>query len=416
MKLMFLRRCALMFILVLATALGTARVAGAFPVAAEKLTPNDPVTGGEFGRSVAIDGDLVAVGLGGPTDETSPAPGPGAVYVYQRNGDSYVFQQKLTAPDPEPNAQFGRAVALNGNLLVVGARFASSETVTNAGAAYVFLRRAGAWVFEAKLTAGTDAQSDDNFGRALALSGNLLAVTARKETASSLSQAGAAYVFERIGGVWTRVARVTPNDLTLGGYFGQSVDLRGNLMVVGARNSDGAAAGSGAAYVFNRIGNEWVQTAKLAADDGANGDQFAFNLAIMGNQVVVGARRASSRTGAAYVFESTPSGWIEVQKLTASDGQKQDEFGQGVAITGDFLAISAWRAKIDGNSGQGAVYLFRRAGQQWVEADKFAASDGAAGDQLGHSLSAHGDTIIAGANQVGDPVNLGPGYVYIFSK
>ena len=187
-------------------------------------------------------------------------------------------------------------------------------------------------------------------------------------------------------------------------------------MVVGARNADGANSGNGAAYVFNRMGNEWVQTAKLAAHDGANGDQFAFNLAIMGDQVVVGARRASSRIGAAYVFESTSSGWIEAQKLTASDGQKQDEFGQGVAISGDFLAISAWRAKIGANSGQGAIYLFRRAGQQWVEADKFVAPDGAAGDQLGHSLSSHGDTIIAGANQVGNPSQIGPGYVYIFSK
>jgi hypothetical protein len=360
MKLMFLRRYTLMLVLILATALGAAKVAGAFPVAEEKLTPSDPITGGEFGRSVAIDGDFVAVGAAGPSAESGQPPGPGAVYVYKRNGATYTFQVKLAAPDAENGAEFGRAVALNGNLLVVGARFASSETVTNAGAAYVFLRRAGDWVFEAKLTAGENAQNDDNFGRALALSGNLLVVTARKETAESIEQAGAAYVFERIGGTWTRVARVTPNqeDFTLGGYFGQSVDLRGNLMVVGARNAIGAAAGSGAAFVFNRIGNEWVQTAKLAAHDGANGDQFGFNLAIMGDQVVVGARRASSRIGAAYVFESTSSGWIEIQKLTASDGQTQDEFGQGVAISGDFLAISAWRAKIGANSGQGAIYTF----------------------------------------------------------
>jgi hypothetical protein len=202
------------------------------------------------------------------------------------------------------------------------------------------------------------------------------------------------------------------DDVQEGDYFGQSVALRGNLMVVGARNADGANSGNGAAYVFNRMGNEWVQTAKLAASDGATGDQFGFTLAIEGDLVAVGARRASSGTDAAYIFKSTGLGWVEIQKLT---GQQGDEFGQGVAMTGDFLAVSGWRAKIGANARQGAVYPFRRAGEQWVEVDKFVAPHGTAGDQLGHSLSAHGDTIIAGANQVGTS-QLGPGYAYIFSK
>ncbi len=85
-------------------------------------------------------------------------------------------------------------------------------------------------------------------------------------------------------------------------------------------------------------------------------------------------------------------------------------------MTGDFLAISAWRAKIGANSGQGAVCLFRREGQQWVWVNKFVAADGAAGDQFGHSLASHGDTLITGANQVGNANNIGPGYAYIFSK
>lgn len=420
MKLMFLRRYTLMLVLVLATALGAAKVAEAFPVAEGKLTSQNPVDGGEFGRSVAIDGDLVAVG----------ASGEDAVYVYKWDGDSYQWQQTLTAPPPEPQsgAEFGRAVALNGNLLVVGARFAPATkevndeevTVANAGAVYVFLRKAGSWEFEAKLTAGDFAQDGGNFGRALALSGNLLVVTARKEDESPTEpDDGAAYVFERVGKSWTEPVRVTPDptDLATGGYFGQSVALRGNLMVVGARNDNGNEDRSGSAYVFNRIRNEWEQTAKLTASEGESesGDQFGFNLAIEGDLVAVGARRAGGGAGAAYIFKFTGSAWDEIQRLA---GQPGEEFGQGVAMAGNFLAVSAWRATIDGNARQGAVYLFPRRGEQWDvgEVRKFEAPDGGRGDQLGHSLAAHGDTIIAGANEVGFSNALGPGYVYIFSK
>ena len=398
--------------------LSWAGAAEAFSISECMLTADEPIESAEFGRSVATDANLVVVGAAEGSDNV--AVGPGAAYVFRRIGKTYVQEAKLVAADGEDGAEFGRDVAVKGNTVVVGARFASNETVERSGAAYVYKKQSGRWVFTQKLTA-QDGAPEDNFGRAVDLDQNLLAVSARKEDVTEEND-GAVYVFRNNKGVWIQEAKLTAGDGSDGARFGQSVAVSGHLIVVGARdaNTPGAEK-AGAIYLFERVGRQWVQTAKLSAQDGKKGDQFGFNVAIAGNLIAVGARRAdfsnSKDAGAVYLFGRMGKAWREFGKLTASDGKGGDEFGHSVAMSAGLVAAGARRADIDGDENQGAVYLFRRSDGTWKEAGKIPAFNGGKGDEFGHSLAASRDSIVVGANVADfDEVDQGAAYVYRVKK
>jgi hypothetical protein len=352
-----------------------------------RLAASDPVANAQFGRSVAIAGDLVAVGEGGDG-------AIGAVYLYKRQGMTYVPEAKLVSPNAtEPGAEFGRTVAIQGNTIFVGARFAPVGSL-NAGAVYVFRKQGNSWHFEDKIVS-PEPQEGDNFGRALAVQGNLLVVTARKNTA----ERGTAYVFEKTGDVWVHTATLEASDSADGDYFGQSVAVQGSFMVIGARNTAGPnGKRSGGFYLFSQSGDGWMEIAKVTPANGKDDDQYGFAIAIAGDKVVVTARREDpaglKNAGAAYMYTVNGAMVELVTKLTPGDAEAGDEFGQSVAFAGDTLAIGAW--KDDG--GIGSIYLFRQREGTWVETGKITASDGVAGDEFGYSLAAFGNRMVTGAH------------------
>ena len=386
-----------MILLVSSVSAEKATSLGNGPFSEFRLTANDPVPAAEFGRSVAIDGNLVAVGAGGATADS--VVNAGAVYLYKRQGLVYVPEAKLVAEDASSGAEFGRTVAIKGNMVIVGARFAKVGDLSTAGAAYVYRKYQGSWHFEEKITSPTPA-NEDNFGRALAVQGDLLVVTARKESTGA-QDVGAAYVYVYRDGIWTYQSKLTASDASSGAYFGQSVALQGNKLAIGARNAD--PNGAGAVYLFHRSGNVWVEDAKVVPSDGKKNDQFGFTIAISGDMMTVGARRADLKdgvdAGAVYVFSLKGDSVKQVIKLTASDTVAGDEFGQSVAFAGDVIAVGAWKVDIDeDNADQGSIYLFRRMGDQWIETDKITASDGIGGDEFGYSLAAFGNRMVTGAH------------------
>jgi hypothetical protein len=379
---------------------------GKGPFTEFRLTPGDAPANAQYGRSVAMDGDLVAVGMGGDG-------AVGAVYLYRRQGMAYIPEATLTAPDATPGAEFGRTVAIQGNLVIVGARFAQAGSLSKAGAVYVFRKHAGSWEPGEKITSPAPS-NEDNFGRALAIQGDTLVVTARKENLGA-SDVGAAYVYRRQGGSWTFQEKLEAGDPAPGAYFGQSVALSGDLMAVGARNAD--PAGAGGFYLFRRDGDGWAGAAKVTPPDGKKNDQYGFCIAISGNTIAVGARRADTGTtkpdaGAVYVYTMTDGGVVPVARLTPGDAEAGDEFGQSVAFAGDVLAVGAWKDDVGGNAGQGSISLFSRAGGSWIEAGRVVASDGRAGDEFGYSLAGFGNRLVTGAHTA-DVISADDGAAYV---
>jgi hypothetical protein len=185
-------------------------------------------------------------------------------------------------------------------------------------------------------------------------------------------------------------------------------------MVVGANADDDSGDESGSAYVFVRSAGVWSQDAKLTASDGTAGDDFGYSVAISGTTVVIGAPLSGNATGSAYVFVRTESGWVQQAKLTALDGDDEDQFGTSVAVTGPLVAIGA-KFDDDAGSASGSAYIFARGESGWSQQAKLTADDGAAVDLFGVSVSitSDGPTVVVGASR-DDDVGHGSGSVYVF--
>ena len=387
----------------------------------KKLLASDAQFGDFFGGGVAISGDTAIVGA---FLEDAGGSSAGAAYVSVRDQggpDNWGEVKKLTASDAEAFDEFGYRVAVSGDTAVVGARLEDAGD-TDAGAAYVFQRDQGGtdnWGEVKKLTA-SDAQTDDQFGTSVAISGDTAVV----------GGGSGAYLFERNQGgpdTWGEVKKLTASDTTDFDAFGVGVAISGATAIVGAFLKDTGANNAGAAYVFQRdqggAGN-WGEVKKLTASDAQANDWFGESVAVGGDTVVVGARfegSGGSLAGAAYVFQRDQGGtdnWGEVKKLTASDAQAKDNFGISVAISGNRAVAGAHLEGPVGFSGFGAAYVFQRdegGAGNWGEVQKLTASDAQAGDRFGESVAASGDTAVVGA-RVENAGGSAAGAAYVFEE
>ena len=224
-------------------------------------------------------------------------------------------------------------------------------------------------------------------------------------------------------------AKLTASDGAAQEFFGQSVAVSGNTVVVGAYFATvNGHVMQGAAYVFVKPAGGWAgatEAAKLTASDGAPVDELGTSVAISGDTVVAGASNeplsGNIGQGAAYVFVKPAGGWAsetESAKLTASDGGANDGLGGSVAVDGDTVTASALNATVSGHIGQGAAYVFVKSAGGWVSetgATKLTASDGAANDGLGWSVAISGNTVVASAifATVNGDFHQGAAYVFV---
>jgi len=372
-----------------------------------KLTASDAAAGDVFGRGVAISNDTIVVGAAGFDDANGTDSG--SIYVFTRTGTIWTEQANLTASDGAAKDLFGEGVAIAGNTIVVGS-YGDDDKGEHSGSAYVFTRMGTTWTKQAKLTA-SDGAAEDMFGRRVAISNDTIVVGgAHWDDNDNCDRSGSAYVFTGSGTNWTEQAKLTASDGAVEDYFGGSVAIAEDTIVVGADGDNDKGEHSGSAYVFTRTGTTWTEQAKLTASDGAAEDLFGRFVAISNDTIVVGAHWDDNdngdRSGSAYVFTHTGTTWTEQAKLTASDGEEGDRFGGSVAIAGDTIVVGAYWAS-------GSLYIFTRTGTTWTQQDKLMASDGAVGDYFGISLAFADDTIVVGAvedNDDGD--KSGSTYIY----
>ena len=336
-----------------------------------------------------------------------------------------VYPAHLRASSPINNDQLGSSISISGNYAIAGAQFADPNGQSSAGAAYIFERTSTSWIQRALLIA-SDATASDYFGKSVSISGDYAIVGADGADPDSKSRAGAAYIFKKDtnGTGWTQQAKLVASDKTANDYFGGSVSISGIDVIVGATGQDpNGQSSAGAAYVFTRSGSSWSQQAKLVASDAAFADSFGESVSIDGNYAIIGAYREDpgtptlSSAGSAYVFTRYGSGWSQQAKLVASDKAAGDYFGTSVSISGGWVIVGASFEDPGGLTSAGAAYIFARSGTSWPQQVKLTANDKTAGDIFGQSvaISSTGYAIV-GASGVTVNTVSGAGAAYIFAR
>ncbi|MCD4825171.1 MAG: FG-GAP repeat protein, partial [Phycisphaerae bacterium] len=319
-----------------------------------------------------------------------------------------VQDAKLTASDAAADDAFGYSAGISGSYVVTGA-YADDDAGSGSGSAYIYYKDQGGvgnWGQQVKLTA-SDAAGGDYFGRSVDISGAYTVVGAYNNDENG-SNSGSAYIFYRDeGGTnnWGQQVKLTASDAVANDYFGRSVAISGSYAIAGAYANDDNGTMSGSAYVFYKDqggANNWGQQVKLTASDAAASDYFGRSVAVSGSYAIAGAYGdddGGSFSGSAYVFYKDQGGantWGQQMKLTASDAAESDNFGQAVAIAGDYAVAGAY-GNDDAGSNSGSAYVFKRDGDQWTQVAKLTASDAAEEDRFGYSVAIDGDKILIGA-------------------
>ena len=372
----------------------------------QKLTASDAAANDHFGNSVSIDGDYVLIGAVGD-EENGYAYA--AAYVFYRDGSSWIQQDKLTASDGTVEDMFGNSVSISGDYAVIGA-FGADDIINNRGAAYIFHRSGTNWTQQARISA-YDADEDDWFGWSVSIDGDYVVIGAVEDDDNG-SSSGSAYIFHRNGTSWILQSKITASDGATFDDFGNSVSISGDYAVIGALWDDDNGSGSGSAYIFHRNGITWMEKAKITASDGAEDDWFGKSVSISGDYTIIGAYGDDdndSRSGSAYIFQRSGTNWMEQAKIIASDGELFDNFGYSVSISGDYAVIGAGF-----NGDNGAAYIFHRNGISWMEQTKLTASDGETDDWFGKSVSISGSYAVIGAWQDDDNGD-GSGSAYLYT-
>jgi len=264
----------------------------------------------------------------------------------------FVNEQQLTASDGVFGDGFGHSVAFSGSTVFVSA---IGDNFGH-GAVYVFKRQGGSWVEEQKLTA-SDGASGDGFGQSVGISGSTLVAGSPGDDIFK----GSIYLFKRQGGNWIEEQKLTASDGAPVDFFGFSAAISGSTIVVGSIGEDlGSHFDQGSVYVFNRQGGSWVEEQKLTASDAGPGDFFGWSVAVSDSTIVVGVPfetiSGSNTPGSAYVFNRQGADWVVTQKLTPSNGEADDFFSFSVAVSGSTVVVGAENS---GNIGQGSVYIFK---------------------------------------------------------
>jgi len=355
-----------------------------------------------FGTAVAASGERVVVGALADRSLLGQLP-TGAVYVYTRDAEGWALEATLYPydfPELSPTVSFGRSVAIDGDVIVVGAPFEFMHLnmggdASTQGAVYVFRYDGAEWVPEAKLAQPPFTSQQRLFGYAVTLQGDRLVATELGRVISGgnpgftclnpPNEPGQARVFQyTASGEWEQEAVLTPIDGQTGNSFGNAVTMDGDRVAVGAyrwydpevcdntdSDGDGLIDGTqqGRAYVYRLTDGEWVGEAAIQPEAIGDGDQFAFSLALSGSTLLAGAPftdEVGARFGAAFSYTREGTEWSLSQVFAGEDTNAGDRFGYAVGVEGDYAVIGAPRH--DNQSlNLGAMYAFQRQQGVWEQ-------------------------------------------------
>jgi hypothetical protein len=307
-----------------------------------------------------------------------------------RTPKSYTFQTKLSPSDGDAHDCFGTLIAVSGDTMAVGAPFATGAAFAS-GAIYVFRYNGTSWIEEAKLTA-SDGAANDYFGVSVAISGDTIVVGASEDMGNYV-YSGAVYVYRYNGTSWIEEAKLTASNGAAEDAFGGFVAVSGDTIVVASSEDIGNYVYSAAVYVYRYNGTSWIQETRIPAGEDHSGEFVAVN----GDMMVYGCS----------IYRYDGIAWKYETKFTS----RNLRYVNSVAISADMIVFGyPW----DDENGlaSGSAYIYRYDGSKWQET-KLTAGDGVAEDHFGRSVAVSGDTIVVGT-QKGDENGSASGYAYIY--
>lgn len=322
-----------------------------------------------YGGQLHISGDT-AIFLGSGTPGTPTAL---AVYIFVNQNGTWTYQHRIGATEVAAFSEFGHAIAIDGDTLVISASAEAKGAIQNAGCLLVYQRTNGVWNFEAKIQAD-DAASGDFLGDGIAIDGDTILTMAHGDAADAGNNAGNAYFFHRQDGVWTQQGQLPTNrDARLMNPYEERplrVALHGDLAVVGAPFE---STSTGRAYLFRRNGGTWTADGTLVPQGGAAYDFFGACVAMDEETLMIGAVQSgvAGGDGEVHVYQRGNNAWVFQEELDAGNPEGIDptlSFGATLSLKGDTALIGGPGAGINGQgSTAGSAYIFRRKNGDWTK-------------------------------------------------
>ena len=400
------------------------------------LTISTPISGAttlsgdRFGSAVSIHGNEAIVGA--PNRDINDKQSAGAVYIFTNGAETI----ELTSGDPVDNDEFGYSVSMGNGVAVVGAvlqdqviieKIQKTDSdgnlvvdsngdpvfdvirrigVPNSGAVHLLRKIGGIWSNQGYLSL-TGIKEGDWFGYSVDIDGDHIVVgSPLRDASEGVKDSGAVFVFSKYSNDWldtsigslhenVRINVLQPGTQSAGDWFGGAVSISDNIIAVGADGSDIDGLSSGSVYLFsqNQDGT-WQQQSRLKPSDPGAYQFFGRSVAISGNTLIVGAYLANTEKGAAYVFKRNTEGvWIEVAILTDINSSENDHFASSVDISGSTALIGAYRE----STRQGSAYIFyENTSGSWINAG-LLQSGSASYDDYAYAVSLHNNSAVIGA-------------------
>lgn len=328
--------------------------------------------------------------------------GDGIPDLCQAGSMSQFRVRKVVSDDIHSEDGFGLSTAVDGGVVAIGTRF-DTDNGLGAGSAYLMDAATGAQLF--KLLA-SDGVAEDYFGNAIDIKDGLVIVGAYHDDNPG-NENGSAYLF--LGSTGQQYAKLSAPGAMPGDYFGISVAIGGGRAIAGAHGADGVVDGCGAVFVFHSLLGTFQR--KLQALDGQGGDWFGISVDTDAGLIVVGAERDDDNgndSGSAYIFDAATG--AQLFKLLPDDGAPNEYFGRAVAIGNGLVAVGA-ELDDDGGTDTGSVYLFDAA--TGIQLAKIRPGDAAPHDHFGSEVDLDGGLLAVGAELDGDSGDSS-GSVYLY--
>lgn len=369
---------------------------------------------GSFGREVQIQGDHMLIGANGADNQ-------GAVFALRKSGTTWNPTQKFTGSTTSQGDFFGFTIALDGDQVVVGAQ-QDDDMGSQSGSVFLFEWDGAAWNETAQIVA-PDGAAQDRFGSAIALAGDLLVVGSSSNDPGGMVDAGSVYTFRKIAGTWTFEQKFNGSLATDGDQFGWDVATDGQVILASAIDENNGLFDTGVLYAFEQVGGVWTEVQRFTSVGLGDGDNFGWDLDLDGSRLAVGAPQHAG-TGAVFLFERQGGVWVETDVVVSASTTAGDALGWAVDLQYPVLVAGApGKAGIPASpagQGDGAVFKWNFNGVQWADVNHWVSQDtnvtGFPLPQLGMSVALDDKTVLGGAPFANTAVSGTAGKAYRFDS